>query len=331
MMRRGLTVLITACLLAACGKEAPQQTTVSPSYNVDTGRITVSGLSAGAYMAGQLHVAHSELFSGAALLAGGPYWCAQGSIKRGLGPCIEGGDVSLEALLDYARGAEAAAAVDALDNLADDSVWVFHGAGDDVVSAEVPAAAAAFYRALAADINIVQISDVPAVHGIPTLATGAPCDQMVAPFVNACNYDAAGEALQALHGELSPRGVASGRLEVIAQPGADDATMLDRAFLYVPAACADGEACGLHVALHGCQQSSEKIGDAFAAGAGFNEWAETNRLLVLYPVASSRIAPLNPLGCWDWWGYTGEEYATKSAKQIAVIKAMMDSIAGKTL
>ena len=38
-------------------------------------------------------------------------------------------------------------------------------------------------------------------------------------------------------------------------------------------------------------------GDAFAAGAGYNEWAEANKLLVLYPqVASSKIAPMNPNG-----------------------------------
>jgi poly(3-hydroxybutyrate) depolymerase len=88
----------------------------------------------------------------------------------------------------------------------------------------------------------------------------------------------------------------------------------------------------LHVALHDCQQSVEFIGDVFAAGAGYNEWAEANDLLVLYPqVAISKIAPSNPLGCWDWWGYTGESYATKSGPQIVVIKATLDSLAGRTL
>ena len=101
---------------------------------------------------------------------------------------------------------------------------------------------------------------------------------------------------------------------------------------YVPESCASGEACGLHVALHGCLQSTEYIGDAFAAGAGYNEWAEANRLLVLYPqVASSRIAPLNPMGCWDWWGYTQGDYATKAGPQVKVIKATMDTLAGHSL
>ena len=79
-------------------------------------------------------------------------------------------------------------------------------------------------------------------------------------------------------------------------------------------------------------QSSEYISDAFAAGTGYNEWAEANKLLVLYPqVASSKIAPMNPYGCWDWWGYTNEDYATKDGPQIKVIKAMLDALAGSTL
>jgi len=195
----------------------------------------------------------------------------------------------------------------------------------------VPAAAITFYEAFVGEGTITSAVNAAAAHGFPTISTGATCDQMVTPFLNACGYDAAGELLQALYGELAERVEAAGELQPVPQPGADDATMLADAFLYVPASCASGERCGLHVALHGCQQSSEHVGDAFAAGAGYNEWAESNKLLVLYPqVASSRIAPLNPLGCWDWWGYTGEAYATKAGPQISVIKATIDSIAGWT-
>ena len=42
---------------------------------------TVSGLSSGGFMAVQLHVAHSAtLVKGAGIVAGGPYYCAEGSI-----------------------------------------------------------------------------------------------------------------------------------------------------------------------------------------------------------------------------------------------------------
>ena len=51
--------------------------------------MTVSGLSAGASMATQFHVAHSSLVNGAALVAGAPYYCSAGSIRNSLGRCMK--------------------------------------------------------------------------------------------------------------------------------------------------------------------------------------------------------------------------------------------------
>jgi poly(3-hydroxybutyrate) depolymerase len=332
MMRVRPELLGLSLLLASCGGETEVVNVVAPTFDIDPTRITVSGVSAGAYMAGQLHVAHSRVFGGAGLIAGGPYWCASGSMKKSLGPCMNGGDIGLEELRAYVTEQVASSTIDPLDNLVDDRAWVFHGTLDTVVSKDVPTAATSFYGSFLAPENITFVADIEAPHGVPTLDVGAACDSMVTPFLNACNYDAAGALLEALLGPLSPRVTAIGELLTVAQPGADDADMLASALLYVPASCANGKMCGVHVALHDCQQSIEFIGDVFAAGAGYNEWAEANDLLVLYPqVASSKIAPSNPLGCWDWWGYTGESYATKSGPQIAVIKAMLDSLAGRTL
>ena len=53
---------------------------------------------------------------------------------------------------------------------------------------------------------------------------------------------------------------------------------------------------------------------------------------MLYPqVDSSKIAPLNPMGCWDWWGYTDGDYATRDGAQLKVVKATLDLLAGETL
>jgi len=43
---------------------------------------------------------------------------------------------------------------------------------------------------------------------------------------------------------------------------------------------------------------------------------------VLYPQAMANT--LNPEGCWDWWGYTGVDYCTYYAPQMATVKNMMD-------
>lgn len=331
--RQRAVVCLLALSLSACGgEEVTQDLGALASYDIDTSRISVSGVSSGAMMATQMHVAYSGLFSGVAMLAGGPYYCAEGSLSKGLGECMKGGDLKLDALVEYARTSAASGAIDPLQNLSDDSVWLLLGSKDSIMHPDLPRGAVAFYGEFLDAGNITYVDAVPVVHGFPTLDNGAPCDQLLTPFLNACDYDAAGELLQALLGDLNPRDQASGELLSIPQPGYDDATMLPEAFLYVPGACADGASCGVHVVFHGCQQSAAKVGDAFAAGAGYNEWAEANKLLVLYPqVASSKIAPMNPMGCWDWWGYTDDNYATKAGAQLQVVKATLDLLAGKAL
>jgi poly(3-hydroxybutyrate) depolymerase len=37
---------------------------------------TVSGISSGGYMAVQMHVVYSDMFKGAGIVAGGPFYCA---------------------------------------------------------------------------------------------------------------------------------------------------------------------------------------------------------------------------------------------------------------
>ena len=71
-------------LLAA----SPLHADEPPRLGIDPGRVTVSGLSAGAQMAHQLHIAWSDVFSGAALIAGGPFGCAAGSVATAFARCM---------------------------------------------------------------------------------------------------------------------------------------------------------------------------------------------------------------------------------------------------
>ncbi len=59
--------------------------------NVDTSQISVVGLSSGAAMATQMHVAFSKTFMGAGIVAGVPYYCAEedGVLEVTL-RCVEG-------------------------------------------------------------------------------------------------------------------------------------------------------------------------------------------------------------------------------------------------
>ena len=37
---------------------------------------------------------------------------------------------------------------------------------------------------------------------------------------------------------------------------------------------------------------------------GYNEVADLNNIVILYPQAKRGSIPYNPNGCFDWWGYT---------------------------
>jgi poly(3-hydroxybutyrate) depolymerase len=109
-------------------------------------------------------------------------------------------------------------------------------------------------------------------------------------------------------------------------------------WLYVPAACQAGTRCRLHVALHGCKQGQDYMplhspqgggplnGDTFVRHAGYARWAETNRIVVLFPQAVS-IPFVNPDGCWDWWGYTDDHFADNQGIQMRAIRNMIDRLA----
>src|SRR5262245_59927187 len=79
-----------------------------------------------------------------------------------------------------------------------------------------------------------------------------------------------------------------------------------------------------------CKQYAGKVGDAVYKHAGYNDWADTNRLIVLYPQTIDNGRNLD--GCWDWWGFNDFSpgivtFARKSGVQIAAIKAMLDRLA----
>ena len=93
-------------------------------------------------------------------------------------------------------------------------------------------------------------------------------------------------------------------------------------WVYVPKRCAAGASCRLHVALHGCRQNSSDVGDAFVRNAGYNRWADSNDIVVLYPQTGKGAVN----SCWDWWGYDDANYAKKSAPQMTAIMAMVELI-----
>jgi poly(3-hydroxybutyrate) depolymerase len=107
-------------------------------------------------------------------------------------------------------------------------------------------------------------------------------------------------------------------------------SMEDEGFVFVPKDCAAGRPCRLHAAFHGCRQGSGFVGQAFARDAGYNRWADANRIVVLYPqAAKSLVWPFNPQGCWDWWGYSGANYASRDGLQLRAVHRMLRALGAR--
>ncbi|MEL7311846.1 MAG: PHB depolymerase family esterase, partial [Pseudomonadota bacterium] len=88
--------------------------------------------------------------------------------------------------------------------------------------------------------------------------------------------------------------------------------------------CEAADNCDVHVVFHGCQQGIEFVEQAFVTQAGYNIWADRLDLIILYPQVAASQA--NPLGCWDWWGYSGEAYAQRDAPQMRAVLSMVDTL-----
>ncbi|SPE20774.1 exported hypothetical protein [Burkholderiales bacterium] len=80
-----LRALSCAALIAGRAHgEASKAAPVLGAYNVDPGKITVSGFSASGFLAMQMVVAYSSVFKGVGIFAGGPYDCARQAGAIGL-------------------------------------------------------------------------------------------------------------------------------------------------------------------------------------------------------------------------------------------------------
>ncbi|MDO8608196.1 MAG: polyhydroxybutyrate depolymerase [Phaeospirillum sp.] len=317
-----------------------------PAMGSDPQGVTVSGLSSGGFMAVQFQIAHSSLVRGAGILAGGPYYCAAGSVSRALANCMAPSPQAPPPSVTEQRQTldelAKAGRIDLPERLKEHRVWLFSGKNDHTVAPPVMDALAAFYAQLLPAQAIHYAQHPEAGHAMISVADAKPnaCAASEPPFINRCqDLDAAGQLLAHLLGPLRPMAATADSLQSFDQRPfvagkAVDSSLADEGYVYVPKACLEG-GCRVHVVFHGCRQGAAEIGRRFVDGAGYNAWAESNRLIVLYPQAIARSGPAlgswsvlyNPKGCWDWWGYSGADYHTRDGAQIRAVKAMTDRLA----
>lgn len=351
---------ILAGLLFAAASSSPAAVTLG-AYNVKIDETSVSGISSGGYMAGQFGVAWSSIVKGVGIVAAGPYACSQipkpgqafsNNLFGAYYYCanrITAPD--LAPMIARANTFAADTRIDPTSNMAKQKVWIYSGYNDGVVKQRTAADVGYnFYANYIDPRNIFYKNNQNAGHAMVTnRSSHQGCSATASPFMNNCGVDAAGEMLAHFYGRLNAKATTlGGQLLEFNQndfASANTISMSTTGRVYVPATCAAGQPCRVHVALHGCKQTHETIGTTYVSQAGYNEWADTNNIIVLYPQTTSRTYDFNgvfqdrnnPEACWDWWGYnvdydgnagSNENYATKKGAQIKAIRAMLTRLAG---
>jgi hypothetical protein len=301
-------------------------------------------------MAGQVHLAHNTIITGAALIAGGPYGCAQSVYTRGiLGPgsalinasrAINGcmandlaawGVPNPQQLAEQARSFAGEGRIDPIEATDGDRIYLFSGTKDETVLPEIGLAALRFYERIGVPSDhIKRVADVPAGHGFVAAGKGGACGTSAHPFINDCGYDQAGDLLAHLLGPLVPPDATVPVERLVFDQHAFATDFVDHGLaregvLLVPERCRKEAGCRVHVAFHGCRQSRAEVGDTFIEDSGYRRWAGPNRLIMLMPQAAASTS--NPYGCWDWWGYSGPDYLTRKGPQIVAIRRMLDRLA----
>lgn len=324
--------------LAACGLIAGATVHAAPlpKYNVNPNTVTVSGISSGGYMAVQVHVAYSGTFKHAAIFAGGPLYCAEGQVGMATGRCMAAtasNKPPTSSLVSTTNTWASQGHIDPTSNLASSKVYIFHGTADSTVKQLVGDELRNYYLNYMPSGNITYNNTTNAEHAWVSPYGPNACSTKADPYISNCSpQDPENVFLTMMYGTLNAKntGTLGGQFiqfeqdEFLPDKKARSHSMESTGWAYVPANCAAGQACKLHVSFHGCQQYYAKIGDKYIKKAGINEWADTNNIIVLYPQTYNGTG--NPNGCWDWWGYDDANYAKKSGRQMVATKAMVDRI-----
>ena len=309
-----------------------------PAMRATPERTSVSGLSSGGFMAVQYGVAFSSSVVGIGVVAGGPYNCSFVNFG-GIQTCMSGVPVGARSLL-AAQGFAALGQIDPVAGLARMKVYLFSGRKDTKVSPAVVRATRDFF----ADAGVTRprlayVGKMPAGHAFIAPNFGNACDANEHPYIDQCqvkggNYDQPKAILQHIYGPLKPAVPSLSRTVVPFDQrefGAASSGLDDIGFVYIPQSCSvNATACAVHVVFHGCKQGARVVGSGVYSSVGYNQWADSNGVIVLYPQAvatqASQWLPLNPEGCWDWWGYSGLNFQVRSGVQLAAVKALVDRL-----
>ncbi len=249
-------------------------------------------------------------------------------------------------------------------NIAKQRVLIYQGQNDQIVRPEMADKLKEFYSRLGVSASDLKVMMEPGNHNFPTTREdGFSCSDTRVPFIANCQRDTAGDILEHLLERKLVRGQFNIlHLKKIEQKGAPT-SLASYGYLYATPFCLNNPtACDLHVALHGCQMSDDfdanfqslyqnkvqlthllgvsnyemmarrpQMGAlSFARRSGYAEYAEdvSNNVMILFPQTQITSAnyPANPNGCWDWFGWTGSDYATNKGSETSWLNTYIQQI-----
>lgn len=266
--------------------------------------------------------------------------------------------------LSFLKTMQAGGKIDSLKNIKNQKVLIYQGTEDSVVLKEMATKLAEFYKRMDVAPNNLKTVMKSGDHNFPTDKTnGINCDETKVPYIANCNYDLAGDILQHLTArKLTRANFEEKHLYRVAQKN-NPFSIASYGYFYANDYCMQNpQDCDLHVALHGCEMSDFyddtfnkyiesritltsflKIQDyemnglvpqmgtkVFAEKSGYADYAETekNKLMIYFPqtMISAKNYPGNPKGCWDWYGWTGSNYATNEGQETKWLMQQIDEI-----
>lgn len=226
-------------------------------YQIDPTKVFVAGISSGGFAAVQMHVAHSSTFKGAAVYAGGVYWCGcagAGGAATALANC---GDLTLpsnqasynstlaasEAYLD---AQSSLGTIDPATNLRGQPVYLWSGTQDQVVNPLEMADLNSEYQRYGANVHFDNAYS--AEHGWESPDGELACGTLGSPYMVRCSangavYDSVETWLTMFLGPLKPRnnGKLSGTLSSFDQTefgASQNLSVSSTGSVFVPKACA---------------------------------------------------------------------------------------------
>jgi hypothetical protein len=239
----------------------------------------------------------------------------------------------LVAATDYAA---ALFSIDNPGNLNRSKVFLYSGLVDTVVKPGVVKKLEEYYRHYIKTASSVgTLYNVSSEHAMITAGFGSACSTLSSPYINNCGVDLAGEILSfILDAPLKPSvAFDPASLSTFSQakyiPGYPavqplEISLSEAVWAYIPQYCTSNQGCRVHVVFHGCLQTVDLIGMDYITKTGYLGYAEANNIIILFPQAVA--SDLNPKGCFDWFGYSGADFATKAGLQMATIHNMMKTL-----